>query len=470
MKIAYIHYHLKTGGVTTVIRQQIEACGDDCEVLLLTGMAPDTSFAAPVKVIRGLGYDIYQTVRHEPVDVAREIMDAIRSHFGGLCDLVHVHNPTLAKNRHFIQILKILQSEGCTLLLQIHDFAEDGRPLAYFDEPYPEDCHYAAINSRDHQLLCSAGGKTEGVHKLANTVSLPKISRIPETIEPRILYPVRAIRRKNIGEAILLSLFFKPEEYLAITLPPNSPADVKSYDGWKRFAARRKLRVEFEAGLHREFPDLVQTSNFLLTTSITEGFGFSFLEPWLYYKMIWGRKLQDICSDFEAVGIDLSNLYPQLGIPLDWIDAGSFYTRWSETVMENCRRFNYPVDRHRIETAFDGYTAGRQQVDFGLLDESFQKKAIEHVLTNVGSRQKLFDINPFFRDLESICAPQDLIQSNRQTILANYSVNRYRHNLLNTYARVSRQPVRQRIDKKILLDYFIDLEHFSLLKWGKDVE
>lgn len=470
MKIAYIHYHLKTGGVTTVIRQQIEACGNDCDVLILTGMAPDTPIASPVKVIEGLGYDIYQTVRHEPVTVARNIMDAIRSHFGSPCDLVHVHNPTLAKNRHFLQMLNILQSEGCTLLLQIHDFAEDGRPLAYFDEPYPGDCHYAAINSRDHQLLRSAGGKSDGVHKLANTVSPPKSSRIPETIEPRILYPVRAIRRKNIGEAILLSLFFKPEEYLAITLPPNSPADVKSYQGWKRFAAKRKLRVEFEAGLHREFPDLVQTSNFLLTTSITEGFGFSYLEPWLYYKMIWGRKLQDICSDFEAVGIDLNNLYTQFKIPLDWIDSSSFYTRWSETVMENCRRFKYLIDKRRIETAFDGFTADRQLVDFGLLSESFQKKTIEHVMTNAGSRQKLIDINPFLDDFESIAAPQDQIQSNRQTIMATYSENKYRHNLLATYARVSRQSVRQHIDKKILLDYFMDLEHFSLLKWGKDAE
>ena len=36
MKIAFLHYHLKTGGVTTVIRQQIEAIQKDCETLAIS--------------------------------------------------------------------------------------------------------------------------------------------------------------------------------------------------------------------------------------------------------------------------------------------------------------------------------------------------------------------------------------------------------------------------------------------------
>ncbi len=33
MKIAFVHYHLKTGGVTTVIKQQIQSIQPTCEVL-----------------------------------------------------------------------------------------------------------------------------------------------------------------------------------------------------------------------------------------------------------------------------------------------------------------------------------------------------------------------------------------------------------------------------------------------------
>ena len=39
MKIALMHYHLKTGGVTTVIKQQIRAVRGICETLVLTGGA-----------------------------------------------------------------------------------------------------------------------------------------------------------------------------------------------------------------------------------------------------------------------------------------------------------------------------------------------------------------------------------------------------------------------------------------------
>lgn len=470
MRIAYIHFHLKTGGVTTVIRQQIEACAEDCEVLVLTGLAPDAPFIAPVEVIEGLGYDVFTTRRPDPSAVATEIMDTIRSHFGCPCDLVHVHNPTLAKNQQLLKILKILQSQGVTLLLQIHDFAEDGRPLAYFSEQYPADCHYAVINSRDHQLLCQAGGTSAGVHQLTNTVSLPGKKPSIGTPGPRILYPVRAIRRKNIGEAILLSLFFKTEEYLAITLPPNSPMDVKSYNGWKSFVADRQLAVEFDAGNHRDFSALVNSSRYLVTTSITEGFGFSFLEPWLYFKMIRGRKLPDICADFENSGINLTHLYPQLQIPLDWIDAQRFYDTWSGSVLDNCHRFNYPIETGHIEASFDKLSDARRRIDFGLLSEPFQKTVIDHLLTAVDARKEIATINTCLGHPDSITASTELITSNRQAILSAYNQQQYRQHLLDIYAEIIRHPVRQRIDKRVLLDYFLRLENFSLLKWSPYVE
>jgi len=36
MKIAFLHYHLKTGGVTTVLKRQVSALQGRCEVLVLT--------------------------------------------------------------------------------------------------------------------------------------------------------------------------------------------------------------------------------------------------------------------------------------------------------------------------------------------------------------------------------------------------------------------------------------------------
>ena len=171
MKIAFIHYHLKPGGVTTVLRQQVEAILDDCEALVLTGSNPESSFPCDIVNISGLGYDRPKKNKISPEDVAASIIKAINKKWKNGCDVVHVHNPTLAKNRDFIKILKALQNRTVKLFLQIHDFAEDGRPLSYFsDDEYVADCHYGVINSRDYDILLKAGLKVEGLHKIFNTI------------------------------------------------------------------------------------------------------------------------------------------------------------------------------------------------------------------------------------------------------------------------------------------------------------
>jgi hypothetical protein len=58
-----------------------------------------------------------------------------------------------------IKILKSLQKRGVNLFLQIHDFAEDGRPFDYFADEYPADCHNGVINQRDYEILLAAGLK-----------------------------------------------------------------------------------------------------------------------------------------------------------------------------------------------------------------------------------------------------------------------------------------------------------------------
>ena len=114
MKIAFIHYHLKTGGVTTVLKQQLDAVSSQWETLVLTGLPPETPFPARIVHIPELGYS--SEYRHEidPDDVAQTILKAIERIFEDSCDVLHVHNPTLAKNRHFIKILRPYRKEAPT--------------------------------------------------------------------------------------------------------------------------------------------------------------------------------------------------------------------------------------------------------------------------------------------------------------------------------------------------------------------
>ena len=140
---------------------------------------------------------------------------------------------------------------------------------------------------------------------------------------------------------------------LVITLPPNSPMDITSYRDWKSFVAKHQLSVEFDAGVKKDFQTLVQAARSLITTSITEGFGFSFLEPWVHDKLLWGRNLSPVTQDFERNGIRLNHLYPFLMVPVDWIGQTALFERWQSCVRHTCEVFHYPVEQGRISTSFE---------------------------------------------------------------------------------------------------------------------
>jgi hypothetical protein len=465
LKIAFIHYHLKTGGVTTVLRQQVESLLDTCDLLVLSGDPPESPFPCDVVHIPGLAYDISGRNRMEPESVATAIIEAIHLKWNNGCDLVHVHNPTLKKNANFLKILNLLKERDLKLFLQIHDFAEDGRPLSYFaEEEYIQNCHYGVINSRDYNILLKTGLKKEGLHKIYNTITPFHFNAEDATLKNYVLYPVRAIRRKNIGEAILLSLFFKKSAPLVITLPPNSPADMNSYENWKTFVKENKLNVIFEAGLTHEFFDLVLSSDFLITTSITEGFGFSFLEPWTAKKYLWGRKLPDICQDFEKKSIRLNHLYTRLDVPMDWIDNDMLSYTWKSGIQKVCALFGATIDDISIKTAYEKATTNNV-IDFGLLNEPFQKKIISTLLSVSANRKKLIRLNPFLSSPGSVSNKDELIQNNMDAVLFNYNQLKYREKLIGIYTKVVRDNVCQKIDKKILLSEFLNLNNFSLLKW-----
>ena len=469
MKVAFLHYHLQTGGVTTVLHRQAECIHPDNDVLIISGSPPAPGFDIPVSVIEAIGYDHPDRVPVSPERVAQQIDKAVRSHFSGTCDLLHVHNPFLAKNQNLLQVLDNLQKLGYRLLLQIHDFAEDGRPHLYYSAPYPSDCHYVVINSRDQHALLAAGAAPEGVHCLPNMVVWPDSRQTAGSTSRLVLYPIRAIRRKNIGESILLSLFFKAGEKLAITLPPNSPADFPSYEGWKRLAGQWNLNVEFDAGLNADFPELVRSSKMLITTSIMEGFGFAYLDPWLAGKLLGGRKLPEICIDFEQNGLQLPHLYTALNVPLQWIDRDKYRAEWTACVHNVSNRFATTVRRTALESAFENITA-KDRVDFGLLSEFYQKQIIEHIVDKPDAKTKLIAINPWLDDPVNPAATEDLIAANHQIVSQHFNSAIYRESLMNIYQRVVSEPVRQQIDKQKLLSIFLDLETFSLLKWAPYTE
>ncbi|MBT8341870.1 MAG: glycosyltransferase [Desulfatitalea sp.] len=465
-----MHFHLKSGGVTTVIKQQaavLRAAGH--EVLIVCGESPAGAVPAPVTVVPGLGYEDAPRDRAKAQAIRDDVLGALaRAWPGRPVDVLHVHNPTLAKNRNLQQVLKTLQRDGVPLLCQIHDLAEDGRPGAYFDEPYVADCHYATVNGRDRNLLIQAGLDVRGVHYLPNPIApLPSsaaTANAPPAPSP-VLYPVRAIRRKNIGEAIFLHLFDPSKAPLYITLPPNSDQDLPAYRMWQAFAARHELKVHFEAGLHHDFTGLVACSRFWLTTSITEGFGFTFLDAWPAGKALWGRKLADICEDFEVRGVRLADLYDLILVPWDMIDGARLLRLMTDALNDALSSYGR-ADREAQAVRFRSWFGVREGVDFGLLDEGAQRTVLDRVLSDQSALNRLVFLNPFLAAPGPAAGTATRIAQNKTAVLRHFNTERYARRLTAAYDAVGNRPLTQHIDKRVLLDAFLSPERFTLLKWG----
>ena len=100
MRIAIVHYHLQTGGVTRVIQhagEALDAAGH--EVLVLTGEPAQQGFGGRVRieVLSGLGYEERRAA--ETADtLAAAMLSAAKRQLGGPPDLWHVHNHCIGKN------------------------------------------------------------------------------------------------------------------------------------------------------------------------------------------------------------------------------------------------------------------------------------------------------------------------------------------------------------------------------------
>lgn len=466
MKIAILHYHLDTGGVTQVIRQQAAVLKAlDHDVILLTGKLPPSPMDVPVEKIHGLGYD---RADREPVpadNVVSQIMGALNRRWSHSPDILHVHNPLLAKNRRLIDILNKLQNNGVRLLCQVHDFAEDGRPNMFFHDPYPCDCHYAVVNLRDYHILKAAGLAPQGLHYLPNPVSpWPRHDGHETAAQKSVLYPVRAIRRKNIAEAILIHFCRHPDLQLRITLPPSSPPDRPAYDLWRRLVDRRGLNVLFEAGLKFDFNLLTAQCQYVLTTSITEGFGFAFLEAWTGSKLLSGRLLPEICQDFINNGIQLDHLYRRIMVPLAWIDAPALQEGWFQTMRDAALQYNLDLPEQFITEGWRRITDG-DKIDFGLLDESFQYQILCKVIQEKKTRDLLCRNNTGLLLKDEPSRFHSMIERNHEAVLQRYGLRQYINKLIDTYEGVVDHPVIQQVEKRAIAMSFFVPETFSLLKW-----
>ncbi len=470
LAVAIVHYHLRPGGVTRVIERAVESLDDRVDLLILTGEAPapSASLTPLMEPFEPLGYS--DAGQPDFKSVAEDLRFTARSLFGRDPDVWHIHNHSLGKNSFTPHLVWHLANAGCRLLLQPHDFAEDGRPENYRllreqlgdtlnNVLYPLADHvwYAPINYRDKSFLEKIG--LPQVHELPNAVTAHESAAVPTAGDSckTIVYPARAIRRKNLGEFLLWSLL-APDGYLfQSTLAPQNPRWLSYYSKWVEFANELNLPVEFDAGRTHDFSELVQNAAALMTTSIAEGFGLAFLEPWLEGKCLIGRKLPEITTDFEAEGLDLESLYDRLPVPVDWAGETQFMQTLENALKHSFEAYARPWNPGILAEAASSLIIDGM-VDFGILDESMQQNVIRHLIEHPEDRKRL----PAFA-LSQDAKP---IEHNRRIVNEKYSLTAYGNRLIDLYEQLAETPTGdvRSADANQLLDCFLKPGRFNLLR------
>ena len=483
MQLVILHYHLNRGGVTSVVENQLRSLAlldpqdRPTRVAVVYGgraaawnrdLAQVLPFECSLISVPQLEYDHLSTREGQLYKSLQPLLDQFQRD----STVLHVHNHSLGKNVEMAAVLCRLADEGWRLLLQIHDFAEDLRPANYQHllsqadskeelqgQLYPQaaQIHYAVLNQRDRQVLATAGIAEERLHLLPNPVKPPsdlidvqqvqaakaelvRSLRLPA--EHRIvLYPVRAIRRKNLGEILLWSLLVEDATFV-VTLAPLNPQEQATYQRWVEFAAELQLPVQFDIASKTElsFEATYAASDAIITTSVAEGFGMVYLEASLVGRPLVGRRLPGVCQDFLAAGMQFPGLAATMSIPANASDFQA-YQRSHLRLIEDLRTaYGLPNTDATELTAADPAFSG-DTIDFGRLESTQQKSFLRRVKAEANLRSTLRELNPKVEMIRAVAdtAPGDFdrtLANNRRVVAENYSLEVIGRQLSGIYQEV----------------------------------
>jgi hypothetical protein len=118
--------------------------------------------------------------------------------------------------------------------------------------------------------------------------------------------------------------------------------------------------------------DLLERATHLVTTSISEGFGLTFLDPAFLNKPLIGRDLPQITRDFVGYG----TLYQSIPVSLDILP--SLEKEYREQLTITMLAYGRTMDVSELDHAWSQFSAGGT-IDFGNLPENLQRKVISEV-------------------------------------------------------------------------------------------
>lgn len=502
MNVAILHCHFRRGGVTQVVENHVAAFADSAigQTVLISGGRNDGLSQATIQRTKQLVVDRFDYDELDPhylpadsanlSDRADQIVQQIVRKLNsiGLSNqdtVLHWHNHSLGKNVAAPLVIDRLASiHGYRQLLQIHDFAEDFRPENYLrliqaasSQANPParpvgDCtqadvnrycypnspliHYATLTGGDATVLSQLGIDVHRIHRLPNCVtlgqepmpdqseSLDKIRRAA-ALPPDArwcVYPVRGIRRKNVGELLLLSQFLPEHTYAGITLPPTTAIERESYERWRSIGAEFAGKVIFDAGTFDDvsFRENLAASDFILSTSVAEGFGMAFLEPWLADRAVIARRLPNVVDDFVDSGVVLDRFYDSVSIPADaqWVaecrseSSQAFANAWEKIVDQCGPAFQVTQADHDDQET---------RIDFATLTPNRQIEVIRRMVSDGGFCKAVKANNRQLIQWLAEPLQRSTLQSNLRTIESKYSLSVSGEQLKTIYGDLIRQPI-----------------------------
>lgn len=414
--------------VTSAVRAYLEYSKDINCITLVSGREENLDTVLE-KILKSLPLETrgrIETVVMKSIDYLENLDDSVsqdsireelQNRFADDNNIWWIHNYHLGKNPFFTgALLDISESTAQSMVFHIHDFPECSRyPLFkrlkdHLNRDlytYSNNVRYAVINSRDYNNLLKAGISEKRLFLLENPLNTSDEKLIPsDQTEDKLfkyfnksfprwneksgymLYPVRAIRRKNIAEAALIALL--TDHNLIVTLPGVSTTEKEYSDKCRTLFTEGLVPGMFGIGREIEkagvsFKELIASSKIILSSSVQEGFGYLFLNSINWGKPLIARDL-DMLDSFRPVFNNYESFfYSSLKIPVKLIDRNKIQELYKQKISDLKEFLSLEIRNelnHQLNEILNG-----EFIDFSFLPLFMQMKVIK-ILNNSDDLKK----------------------------------------------------------------------------------
>ena len=354
MRVVIVHYHARPGGVSSVMQRHARALlSMGTSVTILTGEPVpegDEWAGLDCQVLPELGYSTQRMSPNSLVALAAKL------HKRAAGAVLHVHNPFLGKNVSWPDLWTCLVAAGQPMVFHQHDFVEDNRQslLEQFPDrslwyPIAENACWVVLNRRDAAALAAAGVAQRQLRVLPNPVLPSRLGRRPishpgatEDTVPQscIWYPTRALERKNLGELLLWACLAPKGVTFLASVQAHGPEQLARLSRWQDLSAELHLPITWADITACQHP-----VHCVLSTSIQEGFGYTFAEPWLDDVPVCGRFLPDAMDCLLQAGLTYPNAYVAIQVQADSEDFGALPEENQKAIL---RQLVLPQNRAQV--------------------------------------------------------------------------------------------------------------------------